>query len=85
MDQALLRSARQGVLMGQLLTVALCTTVNYTTAQVAREGSSSPKDTVLDVRGYRLHFRITPGSSPTIVLETGGGGDVSSQTACDCL
>ncbi len=81
MDQALLRSARQGVLMGQLLTVALCTTVNYATAQVAREGSSSPIDTVLDVRGYRLHFRITPGSSPTLALESGGGGDVSTWSA----
>ena len=81
MDQVLLRSARQGLLMGQLLTVALCTTVNYATAQVAREGPSSPIDTVLDVRGYRLHFLITPGSSPTIVLETGGGGDVSQWSA----
>ena len=81
MDQALLRSARQWVLMGQLLTVALCTTVNYVTAQVATEGSSSPIDTLLDVREYRLHFHITPGNSPTIVLDSGGGEDASQWSA----
>ncbi len=81
MGRALSQSVRQGVLMGQLLAVALCASVTYATAQVAREGSSSPIDTVLDVGAYRLHFRITPGSSPTIVLESGGGHDASQWSA----
>jgi len=67
--------------MGQLLTVAVCTTVNHATAQVAREGPSSSIDTVLHADGYRLHFRITSGDSPTIVLESGGGEDASQWSA----
>jgi pimeloyl-ACP methyl ester carboxylesterase len=32
---------------------------------------------LVDVGGYRLHFRIVDGRSPTIVLESGGGADSS--------
>jgi len=32
-------------------------------------------DRTLDVGGYRLHFRIFPGTGPNVLLEAGGGAD----------
>ena len=37
----------------------------------------SVTDTLLDVGGYRLHFRIYPGTGPAVLLEAGGGADAS--------
>lgn len=34
-------------------------------------------DSLVDVGGYRLHFRIYPGSEPAVLLESGGGADAS--------
>jgi pimeloyl-ACP methyl ester carboxylesterase len=39
--------------------------------------SPSMRDALVDVGGYRLHFRVIDGRSPTIVLESGGGADSS--------
>ena len=38
---------------------------------------SSTGDYLVDVGGYRLHFRVYPGSEPAILLESGGGADAS--------
>jgi pimeloyl-ACP methyl ester carboxylesterase len=38
----------------------------------------SSEDRFIDVGGYRLRFRVTDGGTPTIVLEAGGGADLSS-------
>jgi ribosomal protein S18 acetylase RimI-like enzyme len=32
-------------------------------------------DSLIDVGGYRLHFRVFPGTGPTVLLEAGGGAD----------
>jgi pimeloyl-ACP methyl ester carboxylesterase len=37
--------------------------------------SSAVVDSLIDVGGYRLHFRIFPGTGPTVLLEAGGGAD----------
>jgi len=34
-------------------------------------------DTLVDVGGYRLHFRVYSGSEPAVLLESGGGADAS--------
>ncbi len=39
--------------------------------------SSLVADALMDVGGYRLHFRVLPGSGPTVLLEAGGGADAS--------
>jgi pimeloyl-ACP methyl ester carboxylesterase len=43
-----------------------------------------PVDTMVDVGGYRLHFRIQRGSIPvTIVLESGGGATLERWSSID--
>jgi pimeloyl-ACP methyl ester carboxylesterase len=37
--------------------------------------SSAVVDSTIDVGGYRLHFRVFPGTGPTVLLEAGGGAD----------
>ena len=50
-------------------------------------GSAAARDTVrvidsmVDVGGYRLHFRISPGCNLTILLESGGGLDATQWSA----
>ena len=39
--------------------------------------ASAATDKMLDVGRARLHFRVSPGCGPTIVLESGGGLDAS--------
>ena len=34
-------------------------------------------DNLVDVGGYRLHFRVYPGSEPAVLLESGGGADAT--------
>jgi len=34
-------------------------------------------DSLIDVGGYQLHFRIYPGVAPAVLLESGGGADAS--------
>jgi len=41
----------------------------------------SKVDTLVDVGGYRLHFRVYPGSEPAVLLEAGGGADASDWEA----
>ncbi len=40
-------------------------------------GSGQVADSLVDVGGYRLHFRVYPGSEPAVLLELGGGADAS--------
>ena len=42
---------------------------------------SLPPGTSVDVGGYRLHFKVTSGRKPTVLLEAGGGLDSSSWDA----
>jgi pimeloyl-ACP methyl ester carboxylesterase len=44
---------------------------------MAHSGSCQPVDTLIDVGGYRLHFRIIKGSGMPILFEGGAGADVS--------
>lgn len=39
--------------------------------------AQSPKDTLISVGAYRLHFRVFRGGEPTVLLESGGGFDAS--------
>ena len=40
-----------------------------------RTESSAVVDSAIDVGGYRLYFRVYPGTGPTVLLEAGGGAD----------
>ena len=42
-----------------------------------QKASSAVADRSIDVGGYRLHFRVYPGSGPNVLLEAGGGADAS--------
>ena len=39
--------------------------------------AAAPRDRTLNIGGVNLHFRLTPGCGPTVVLESGGGLDAS--------
>lgn len=39
--------------------------------------TSAVVDSTIDVGGYRLHFRVFPGTGLTVLLEAGGGADSS--------
>jgi pimeloyl-ACP methyl ester carboxylesterase len=39
--------------------------------------AASTEDHTIDVKGVRLHFRVSPGCGPTVLLEAGGGLDAS--------
>jgi len=39
--------------------------------------ASQVVDTLIDIGGYHLHFRVYPGSEPAILLESGGGADAT--------
>jgi pimeloyl-ACP methyl ester carboxylesterase len=41
----------------------------------ANTKSSAVVDRMIDVGGYRLHFRVFPGTGTTVLLEAGGGAD----------
>ena len=45
-------------------------------AQEEPAGGLSVTDTMVSVDGFSLHFRIIEGGSPTILLESGGGGSL---------
>src|SRR5215472_7101495 len=49
--------------------------------QTSNQSSAAVRNTLVDVGGFRLHFRITDGRSPAIVLESGGGADSSEWSA----
>jgi pimeloyl-ACP methyl ester carboxylesterase len=49
------------------------------TAMAGTPGSTA-SDKMIDVGGTVLHFRVTPGCSPTILLEAGGSLDTSEWT-----
>jgi pimeloyl-ACP methyl ester carboxylesterase len=40
-----------------------------------QKASHTAADRTLDVGGYRLHFRVFPGTGPNVLLEAGGGAD----------
>src|SRR5713226_3222715 len=74
-----------GWLTRVVVTFGLCVTALSSSerAQVSSNppatagGSDKQRDALVDVGGYRLHFRVVDGRSPTIVLESGGGADSS--------
>jgi pimeloyl-ACP methyl ester carboxylesterase len=66
---------------GQGLRVAVMLAASLL-AMTAMAGTSGPtaSDKMIDVGGTVLHFRVTPGCSPTILLEAGGSLDSSEWT-----
>jgi len=74
------RSTGAGV-HGQLLRVAVMLAASLL-ALNALAGAPVPtaSDEMIDVGGTVLHFRVTPGCSPTILLEAGGSLDSSEWT-----
>ena len=66
---------------GQLLRVAVMLAASLL-AMNALAGAPVPtaSDKMIDVGGTVLHFRVTPGCSPTILLEAGGSLDSSEWT-----
>jgi pimeloyl-ACP methyl ester carboxylesterase len=66
---------------GQRLRVAVMLAASLL-AMPAMAGTPGPtaSDQMIDVGGTVLHFRVTPGCSPTILLEAGGSLDSSEWT-----
>ncbi len=52
-------------------------------SQIVRLSASVMRDTLINVGGYRLHFRIAPGRAdrPVVVLDAGGGLDADEWQA----
>ncbi|GHF86684.1 pimeloyl-ACP methyl ester carboxylesterase [Amycolatopsis bartoniae] len=61
------------------LSAVLLVTLAVSTTACAENTSASPDPTlhVVENNGHRLAFHFTPGSSPAIVLDAGGGSDSS--------
>jgi pimeloyl-ACP methyl ester carboxylesterase len=76
-----LQPIRWWLLIGALLTPAVCINAQSRRENASDESPPAVRDTSVDVGGYRLHFRIIDGRSPTIVLESGGGADSSQWSA----
>jgi pimeloyl-ACP methyl ester carboxylesterase len=50
---------------------------NYAMDKISGLARNQAVDSLLDVGGYQLHFRVYPGSEPAVLLESGGGMDAS--------
>jgi pimeloyl-ACP methyl ester carboxylesterase len=74
------RTAHRLLLQGALgvLTMLACTTAR-TQLRTPSSPTTMPTaaDTLVDVGGYRLHFRVVAGRGVPIVFEAGGGDDAS--------
>jgi pimeloyl-ACP methyl ester carboxylesterase len=57
--------------------VVSCVALVFSGARVVKAGQPAAEiqDAVADVGGYRLQFHVTPGASPSILFEAGGGDD----------
>jgi len=55
----------------------LCAALIALIPLVAAAHGATVQDKMIDVGGKRLHFRVSPGCAPTIVLEAGGGLDAA--------
>ena len=43
----------------------------------AAPAKTTPEDRMVDVGGFRMHFRVSPGCGPFVLLESGGGLDAA--------
>ena len=50
---------------------------NYAMDKISGLARVQAVDSLLDVGGYQLHFRVYPGTEPAVLLESGGGADAS--------
>lgn len=53
--------------------LALATAMPFAALATAPDQPPQGVDKLVDVGGYNLHFRVIPGTGPTILLESGGG------------
>jgi pimeloyl-ACP methyl ester carboxylesterase len=49
--------------------------LSLTTARTVGEQVTGPRTEYLDIGDYRLHFRVWSGVEPSVLFESGGGGD----------
>ncbi len=74
-------TGRQCMYMGMVILIILSAGVSTiaagSPAQTGEEGEPTVIDTLVAVEGVNLNFRIIEGGSPTILLEAGGGMDLT--------